>query len=122
MMAWTNSVGIFVKEAGSSRINRLNPPLRRLEAMEALLRTVSKDCFLWTGACRERPERTELRREDLILAGLERGRRTPLMSYSDIRSLFIIRIISVAEVDVVPRSGRELALERFPIGSGAGAD
>jgi hypothetical protein len=71
---------MFVNEAGSSIIRRLNPPLNRLDATERRLRTVSNDCFLWTGAFRERPERIELRREDLILAGRERGRRTPVTS------------------------------------------
>jgi hypothetical protein len=119
---WTNSVGIFVNEAGSSIIKRLNPPLKRLDATETRLRTVSNDCFLWTRPFRERPERTELRLDDLILAGRERGRRTPFKSYSDIRSLVFIKIISAADDDVAPRSGEELELVRFPIGSGAGAE
>lgn len=118
----TNSVGIFVNDAGSSIISRLNPPLNRLDATDTRLRIVSNDCFRCTGAFRDRPERTELRREDRILAGRDRGRRTPLPSYSDIRSLFFINMISVAEDEVVPRSDEEIECERFPMGSGAGAE
>ena len=103
-------------------IKRLNLPLKRLDATETRLRTVSNDCFLWTGPFRERPERTELRLDDLILAGRERGRRTPFTSYSDNRSLVFIKIISAADDDVTPRSGEELEFVRFPIGSGAGAE
>ena len=70
---------------------------------------------------RDRPERTELRRDDLILAGRERGRRTPETSYSDRRSLDFLNRISVADDDVSPSPCDEFIVARLPIGSGGGA-
>ena len=63
MMAWTSSVGILVKEAGSSRTNRLNLPLSRLPlivlVIDTRLLTVSMERFLWT-VVRDRTDRMEL--------------------------------------------------------------
>ena len=75
---------MLVSEDGSSIINRLNPPVKRLFRLLAIdnrLRMVSIDCFLCRVA-RDRPERMELLCDDLILPGRERDIRGAGRSYS----------------------------------------
>jgi hypothetical protein len=117
-----SSVGIFVKEAGSSGIKRLNFPLRRLLVkllvIDIRLFNVSLECFRWT-VVRDFMERTELLRDDRMLEGRERCFRIPVTSYSDTpERSFDFLVNRISAVDVAPCSRDEA---RLPIGSGGGA-